>query len=91
MKRVLALVGLLAVGLLLLLEPDSGAVAVIEAATQPTDVISTWTTAPPDPTPDDTTTTLNEAPAPTTTLQSTTTSTEATTAASGTFVGEAIN
>ena len=91
-KRVLALVGLLAVGLLLLLEPDSGAVAVLEATTQPAAIATTSTTAPPDPTSGDPMTTHSTAPDATTTQESTTaTTTEVRTAASGTFVGEAVN
>lgn len=92
-KRVLALVGLLAVGLLLLLEPDSGAVAVLEAATQPSTVATTTTTAPPDPTSGDPSTTQTTSSDATTATQgsTTTTTTEAQTALSGTFVGEAVN
>lgn len=92
MKRVLALVGVLAVGLLLLFEPDTGALVVLEQASEPAPASTTSTAAPPDPTSDDVATTTTETwvPETTTTVPSPTT-TSASTGDAESIVGEAVD
>ena len=94
MKRTLALVGLLVVGLLLLLDPDTGIVtATAQQTAQTSGVVasSTTTGAPPRPEASSTTTTT-EPPESSTTSSTTTSSTTTTTTTDGTFsiIGEAV-
>jgi uncharacterized protein with FMN-binding domain len=94
MKRTLALIGLLAIGLALLFEPNEGAVAVLEQSTTSSAAAVTTTSAPPDPGQDTSSTTSTEpnveadSSTPTTASPSTTTPTED---ALQTVVGEAVD
>jgi len=99
MKRTLALVGLLVIGLLLLLDPDTGIVtATAQQSTQTSAVVAspTTTTTGAPPSPDTSSATTTTEPGESSTTSSTTTassSTTTTTATSdGTFsiIGEAV-
>lgn len=95
MKRTLALVGLLVVGLLLLLDPDTGIVTATAQQTTPTSTVvaspTTTTGAPPTPNTSSTTTTIESAES-STPSSTTTTSTTTTTTTDGTFsvIGEPV-
>jgi uncharacterized protein with FMN-binding domain len=97
MKRTLALIGLLVVGLLLLFDPDTGIVtATAEQTTQTSVVVASPTTTGAPPVPDtSSTTTTTEARPPSTELSSTTTTTavDAPTTTEGTFtvIGEPVD
>ena len=98
MKRTLALIGLLVVGLLLLLDPDTGIVtATAEQVTQTSVVVASPTTttgAPPAPDTSSTTTTTEAPPSSTTSSSTTATTTvDAPTTTEGTFtvVGESFD
>lgn len=97
MKRTLALVGLLVIGLLLLLDPDTGIVtATAQQTTQTSAVVASPTTttgAPPTPETSSTTTTsepVESSPASSTTTTSSTTTVPASPEGSFTIVGEAV-
>ncbi|MGB9357192.1 MAG: FMN-binding protein [Acidimicrobiia bacterium] len=97
MKRTLALVGLLVIGLLLLLDPDTGIVtATAQESTQTSVVVASPTTttgAPPPPETSSTTTTSEPGDSSTTsstTATSTTTTTAATTGGTFSIIGEAV-
>jgi len=98
MKRTLALIGLLVVGLLLLLDPDTGIVtATAEQVTQTSVVVASPTAttgAPPAPDTSSTTTTTEAPPSSTTSSSTTATTTvDAPTTTEGTFtvVGESFD
>lgn len=95
MKRILALVGLIMIGALLLADPNTGVVAVTEAAVSTPTPQATTTTAPPNPGTDDPeattstsdeTSTTSEAEATTTTAETTST----TAASDGIYTGAAV-
>lgn len=84
MKRVLALIGLIMVGTMLIADPNSGVVAVTALASTTSTPQPTTTTAPPDPggtDPDDSTTTTTEIVTTTTMLA---------TGTDGVYIGEAV-
>lgn len=98
MKRTLALIGLLVVGLLLLFDPDTGIVtATAEQATQTSVVVASPTTttgAPPAPDSSSTTTTTEARPSSTTSSSTTTITTiDAPTTSEGTYtvIGEPVD
>ncbi len=100
MKRTLALVGLLVVGLLLLFDPDTGIVTAAVESTTTTDVVAaapattTTTGAPPAPeTSSSSSSTTTEAATSSTTTPSTTSTTIVTDSTQGTFsvVGDAFD
>jgi uncharacterized protein with FMN-binding domain len=92
MKRTLALVGLLVIGLLLLLDPDTGIVTATAQQTTQTSVVvaspTTTTGAPPPPETSPVTTTPE--PPDSSTTSSTTTTPEATTGGAFSIIGEPV-
>ena len=98
MKRVLALVGLIMIGALLLADPNTGVVADTEAAVSTSILQATPTTAPPDPGADDPDASTSTSGVTSTTTppdtQATSTAPEtsnATAAADGMYTGQAVD